>query len=112
MAATHHAPKQWCLRKEETAESLESWKHNLIHTLSSDPLLAPFLKDSAKWLKKTRSNLTRGLVDDPDDTPAEIRRTAVQKVIHLEFCLGQIVNFAPVVSRNTIIRNSTSVTSV
>ena len=28
------------------------------------------------------------------------------------FCLGQIANFAPVVSRNTIIRNSTSVTSV
>ena len=112
MAATYHAPKQWCLGKEETAESLESWKHNLIHTLSSDPLLAPFLKDSATWLKKTRSNHTRGLVDDPDDTPAEIRRTAVQKVIHLEFCLGQIANFAPVISRNAIIRNSTSVTSV
>ena len=30
----------------------------------------------------------------------------------MEFCLGQIANFAPVVSRNTIIRNSTSVTSV
>ena len=80
--------------------------------MSSDPLLAPFHKDSATWLKKTRSNHTRGLVDDPDDTPAEIRRTAVQKVIHLEFCLGQIANFAPVVSHNTIIRNSTSVTSV
>ena len=73
MAAIYHAPKQWCLRKEETAESLESWKHNLIQTLSSDPLLAPFFKDSTTWQKKTRSNHTRGLVDDPDDTPAEIR---------------------------------------
>ena len=112
MAAIYHAPKQWCLRKEETAESLESWKRNLIQTLSSDPLLAPVFKDSTTWQKKTRSNHTRGLMDDPDDTPAEIRRTAVQKVFHLEYCLGQIANFAPVVSRNTIIRNSTSVTSV
>jgi hypothetical protein len=40
------------------------------------------------------------------------RRTAAQKVTHLEMMLGQIANYAPVISRNTIVRNSTSISGV
>jgi hypothetical protein len=40
------------------------------------------------------------------------RRTAAQKVTHLEMMLGQIADYAPVISRNTIVRNSTSISGV
>ena len=79
MAGTHHAPKQWCLGKEETVESLEDWKHNLICTLSLDPLLAPFLQDGAAWLKKTRASPTREFMDDPVETPANNALYSVPK---------------------------------
>ena len=37
------------------------------------------------------------------------RRTAAQKVTHLEMMLGQIANYVHIISRNTIVRNPTSV---
>ena len=40
------------------------------------------------------------------------RRTAQQKVAHLELMLGQIANFCPIISRNTIVKNSTSIISI
>ena len=40
------------------------------------------------------------------------RRSAIQKVTHLEMMLGQIANYCPVITRNTIIKNSTSITSI
>ena len=41
-----------------------------------------------------------------------IRCTSAQKASHLELTLGQIVNYCPVISRNTIVRNSTSITCI
>ena len=38
--------------------------------------------------------------------------SAAQKVILLEFLLGQIANYCPIINRNSIIRNSTSIESV
>ena len=35
-----------------------------------------------------------------------------EKNVHLELMLGQIANFCPVISRNTIVKNSTSVKSI
>ena len=55
MASSHHAPKQWCLSKVETINSLENWKQNLLYTLSLDSNFAPFLANGVQWLKKTKT---------------------------------------------------------
>ena len=107
MAATPRAPKQWCLTKTETITSFESWRQNLVYALSLDTQFAPFLVDGATWLKKTKANLLRGFTDD--GSSANPRRTAQQKVNMLKLMLGQIANYCPVISRNTIVKNSTSV---
>ena len=107
MAATPRAPKQWCLSKTETITSFESWRQNLVYTLSLDTQFAPFLVDGATWRKKTKANPLRGFTDDRSS--ANPRRTAHQKVNTLELMLGQIANYCPVISRNTIVKNCTSV---
>ena len=106
------APKQWTLSKQETITSYEYWRQNLQYTLSLDANFAPFLVDQATWGKKTNTSPLRDLRDDSDDTPGLIRRTAQQKVAHLELMLGQIANFCPIISRNTIVKNSTSMNSI
>ena len=109
------APKQWSLTKHETITSFESWRHNLQYCLSLDSNFAPFLASDFTWLKKSPTSPLRGLVDDDDDNeniPAARRRTAQQKLTHLELMLGQIANFCPIISRNTIIKSSTSIQSI
>ena len=105
------APKQWVLTKTETVNSFENWKQNLSYILSLDTNFAPFLDPSMKWTKKTRNDTSRGLTDDSDAITSN-RRTATQKVAHLEMMLGQIANYCPVLSRNTIIKSSTSISSI
>ena len=70
-----------------------------------DQNFAPFFD----WQKKSAADPLRGLTDDVDPIPEAQRRTAAQKVTQLELMLGQIANFCPVTSRNTIVKNSTSV---
>ena len=110
--ASNRAPKQWILTKSEPITSFEAWKQNLSYTLSLDPLFAGFLLEGVTWAKKSKTNPTRGLADDTDGLPKETRLTAAQKVNHLELLLGQIANYAPVIARNTIVCNSTSLESV
>ena len=64
------------------------------------------------WLKKSPGNPRRGLQDDPESVPQASRRTAQQKCTHLELMLGQIASYCPVISRNTIVKNSTSMSSI
>ena len=111
---TSRAPKQWALTKTETVTSFENWKQNLQYILSLDPNFAPFLQSTASWKKKTKSDANRGFQDDTaDEVPdATKRKTAAQKVSHLELMLGQIANYCPVISRNTIIKNSTDIASI
>lgn len=106
------APKQWSLTKQETITSFEAWRQNLQYTLSLDPNFAGFLVDGFTWLKKTNNVPLRGLVNDAHPIPEANRRTAAQKTTHLELMLGQIANYCPVISRNTIVKNSTSVTCI
>lgn len=106
------APKQWCLSKRETITSFEAWRQNLEYTLSLDANFAPFLVAGFTWLKKTALQPLRGLTDDPQETPEANRRTAQQKVTQLDLMLGQIANYCPVISRNSIVKNSTSVNSI
>ena len=110
--SSSRAPKQWSLTKSETVNSFESWKQNLNYILSLDNNFAPFLDPSVTWTKKSRTNTNRGFTDDDEQIPSTVRRTAIQKVTHLEMMLGQIANYCPVISRNTIIKNSISITSI
>ena len=107
MASSHRAPKQWCLSKVETINSFENWKQNLLYTLSLDSNFAPFLADGVQWLKKTKPQPLRGLEADGDPIPLARRLTARQKVTFLELMLGQIANYCPIISRSTLVKNST-----
>ena len=112
MASNIRAPKQWSLTKQETITSFESWRQNLQYTLALDKNFAGFLVDGLTWLKKTSGAPLRGFTDDNEPIPEEQRRTAAQKVTQLELMLGQIANFCPIISRNTFVKNSTSMASI
>ena len=108
----NRAPKQWSLTKRETITSFEAWRQNIQYTISLDPNFADFLNDQARWQKKSPTSPTRGFTDDGEDVPTARRRTAQQKCTHLDLMLGQIANFCPIISRHTIVKNSTSLTSI
>ena len=112
MASTHRAPKQWCLSKSETINSFENWRQNLLYTLSLDSNFAPFLAEGFMWGKKTKADLLRGFTDDGEDVTEANRLTAQQKVNFLELMLGQIANYCPIIARNTLVKNSTSIHSI
>ena len=82
------------------------------YTLSLDPNFAHFLVEGTVWEKKTRTSPLRGFVDDDASTPEGSRRSAQQKVTQLDLMLGQIANYCPVISRNSIVRSSTSMDSI
>ena len=85
--ATSKAPKQWTLSKDETLNSYNNWKENLIYTLSLDRNFAPFLKNDAKWNKASTADPHRGLADDPGTVDAADRKTKEQKLIQLNMML-------------------------
>ena len=109
---SNRAPKQGSLTKNESIATFKAWRQNLQYTLSLDANFAPFLADSFSWLKKSSTSPHRGLTSDGEDVPTSRQRTTNQKNVHLELMLGQIANFCPVISRNTIVKNSTSVKSI
>ena len=109
---SNRATKQWSLTKNKTIKTFEAWRQNLQYSLSLDANFVPFLADNFTWLKKSSTAPNRGLEPDGDDVPNTRRRTAFQKNLHLELMLGQIANFCPVISRSSIVKNSTSISSV
>jgi hypothetical protein len=70
------------------------------------------LIDGVTWLRKTTAAPLRGFENDADAVPEARRRTAEQKAAQLELILGQIANYCPVISRNTIVNNSTSLSTI
>ena len=94
------------------------WTHSKIGirmcttTLSLDQNFAPFLLDGSHWEGKSNTSPLRGFIDDTDDIPLPQHRTVQQKVNMLELMLGQVANYCPVISRNTIIKTSTSVSNI
>ena len=82
------------------------------YSLSLDVNFAPILADNFSWPKKSSTAPQRGLTSDGEDVPTSRQGTANQKNVHLELMLGQIANFCPAISRNTIVKNSTSVKSI
>ena len=107
------APKQWCLTKEESLNSFNAWKENLIYVLSLDSNFTPYLKAGVTWGKLTPTDEYRGFLDDGEEvTEAAARKTKETKVTHLNMLLGQIANFASIISRNQLIKNTTSLNDV
>ena len=103
------APRQWCLTKTETVNTFENWRQNLVYTLSLDPNFAQFIASDAKWEKRCAAHPNRGFTDDIDMASG---RTAIQQTYMLDLMLGQIANFCPVISRNTIAKNATSLSVI
>lgn len=83
-----------------------------MYMLSLDQNFAPFLVEGVKWEKKTRVVPFRGFDNDGEDVLQAICCTWEQKVNMLELILGQIANYCPVISRNTIVKNSTSMSQI
>lgn len=94
--------------KHETITSFKAWRQNLQYTLSLDPNFATYLVDETTWGRKTAASPLRCFTDD-DGIGG---RTAAQKVTELELMLGQIANYCPITSRNTIVKISTSMNNI
>lgn len=112
MASTLRALKQWCLTKNETVTSFENWRQNLMYTLSLYKNFAPFLVADTWWETKTKTTPYRGCLDADENIPEANRLTKKQTVNILELLLGQIANYCPTISRNTIVKNSTSIDQI
>ena len=112
MSNVARAPKQWQLTKHETVNSFENWRQNLMYILALDPNFAPYLADGVTWLKKTAANPARGFEDDGQNVAVASRKTAAQKNATVELMLGQIANYCCVISRNSIIKGSTSLPDI
>ena len=59
-------------------------------------------------MKKSKTEPLRGFTNDGSAVPENKRRTAQQKTNMLELMLGQIANYCPIISRNTIVKSITS----
>ena len=77
-----------------------------MYYLSENNNWASFIDNAAVWQRKSVAN--RGLADDVEPIPADDRKTAAQKNVHLERMLGIIAQYAPPLLRNDIIKKSTS----
>ena len=91
--------KPQALDEDTDITKFENWKHNMLYILTLDESTAQFIK--ATWLKTSKKDRYRGFKDDTaENVPDEAKRkSAATKVSQLELMLGQIANFAPIVSR-------------
>ena len=96
------ALKPWALTEYESITSFESWKSNIEFILGLEEKFQPFLQPNVTWRRYTKNCKNRGFTG----------QNAATKASNLELMLGQIANFAPVISRGTIVKNSTSLTSI
>ena len=110
MASNNRAPKQWTLTSEETLNSFTNWKENLLYTLSLDKSFAPFLKDGVTWKEESDDSPHRGFEDD--ETGTTNGQTKQEKCNTLHLMLGQIANWATVISRNEIVKRSKSLNDI
>ena len=80
-----------------------------MYSLRTDNAFRDFLREGATWGKRTRADPHRGFTDDDPETIGPL--TADDKVALLEMMLGQLMNYCPVISRNSII-NATSIPQI
>ena len=96
------AQRQWTLTENESNTTFEAWRTNLMSVLSLEQAFTPFLQPDAKCGRKTKTSPLRGFPGTD----------AAQQVTTLETMLGLIANYASVVSRDNIVKSSTSLNSV
>ena len=109
----HPSSQAWpLLSTSNHGETAIAKCRNLIFILSEDIRFANFLQPYIKLTKKSKAKPKRGLTDDDESVPEDSRLTAAQKVVILEHMLGQIANYCPIISRNTIVKNSTSLEDI
>ena len=106
--------KQWPLEVSETITSFERWKSNLVYNIRQDSSFAPFINASWNKFSKKETNKYRGLVDDTDamEPDKNKQKTRAAKLADLELMLEMVANWAPIISRQSIIKNSTSLESI
>ena len=102
------APKLEHLNKVETITSFHNWKETMIYSLYLDDAFKPYLKENVTWGLKTSTALYRGFVDDVGENAL----TREDKCAILDLMLGQIANYATVISRNQITKNSRSLNEI
>ena len=84
----------------------------MIYTLLLDTTLSRFLDEGFTWEKKTTTKPYRGLANDPHEATDPHPQSKIQKNTTLDLLLGQIANLCPVISRNSIVKGSTSVNDI
>ena len=104
--STLRAPKQRALTKAENINTFECWRQMLLYNLALDANFGPFLAHKATWSKQSKLKTYRGFTDKKDGL------AAAQQSVMLDLLLGQIANFCPVISRQTICKNSTSLSDI
>ena len=104
------APKQKELTRCETITSFNAWQGQLLYVLSFNKSFAPFLVPGCTWAKYSSVNPHRGFEDDAATVVNGLTRA--QKVRNLDLFLGQIANYAPIISRNQITKNSVSLDDI
>ena len=107
-------PKVTELSRNETLSSFLAWKGNLIYNLALNPHFADFLNDDVRWEPKSVSNV-RGLNNLVEIDVNQCRRvvaTGAQRAKFLDTMLGMIAGYAPIISRNIIVRDCNSLKEV
>ncbi len=102
------APKQRELNRVESVTTFNAWKDNFMYILAINKNFALFLLPATTWLKYSTATPYRGFTDDTGDGGV----SKENKVKYLDLFLGQIANYAPVISRNQITKNSTSLSDI
>ena len=102
------APKLEHLNKVETITSFHNWKETMIYSLYLDDAFKPYLKENSVWGLKTSTTPYRGFVDDAGENGLKKE----DKCAILDLMLGQIANYATVISRNQITKNSRSLNDI
>ena len=90
--------EQWALTEEESEKSFEAWKDNKLSILEVHKYFTNFLKPGMSCQRKTKSVPFCGFTDP----------TAA----NLQLFFGRIANFASIIARGNIVKNTTSLTSV
>ena len=101
------APKTRVLTQQETQASLDTWRETLLFNLTLDGTFELFLGDNVTW--KSEAEPDRGLTTD---TTGDNKKTAKQKLAILNRMLGSIASYAPVISRQFIMKEATSLDAI
>ncbi len=102
------APKQKELSRVESVTSFNAWKDNFMYILAINKNFKSFLLPTTTWLKYSTANPNRGFTDGTGEGAVSKEDQAK----YLDLFLGQIANYAPVISRNQITKNSTSLNDI